>query len=632
MVCVKQLVLAASRRYNHRMSKNDTTPVRQQYLDLKAQYPDTILFFRLGDFYETFDEDAEIASRELDLILTSRPVSKDVRVPMAGVPHHAVDGYIARLIEKGFRVALAEQVGEPTGSGPMERRVERVVTAGTLTEPEMLDDKRPNYLAAVVVEGERAGIAYAEISTGEFATTQLSDGSTQNVLSLVRQELARLRPREVLIPKVGSWKERDPDDRVPRPEMTLQDAVSAQVTPWPGYRFEESAARQALMAHFQVRTLQGFGCEGKPLAVRAAGAALSYLEETQQGLLPQITGLRTYATDHFMAIDASTWRNLEITETLRREKSGSLLGVLDETLTAMGGRLLLMRLAQPLLDIDVLEQRLDQVQGFYDDGVLRAKARAALKRVPDLERMTTRVLASRATPRDLEGIRTALGSVPELVGLLHAAGVESLLDGLSPVDDVRALISEAVVDDPPAQLSAGGLIRPGFSSELDGIVLASKDAREWIAGLEQKERRRTGIKNLKVGYNKVFGYYIEVTKANTASVPDHYIRKQTLVNSERYITPELKEYESLVLNAEERISELESRLFAEICQRVSARAAELIETAQALARIDVAAALAEIAVHQHYVRPTFEETPVLRIVGGRHPVVEQAQSRSVCAQ
>ncbi len=623
------LVTAGPRHYNHRMSKSETTPLRQQYLDLKAQYPDTILFFRLGDFYETFDEDAEIASRELNIVLTSRPVSKDARVPMAGVPHHAVDGYIARLIEKGYRVALAEQVGEPTGNGPMERRVERVVTAGTLTEPALLDEKRPNYLAAVVIEGERAGVAYAEISTGEFATTQFAGESAQDVLGLVRQELARLHPREVLVPKSGTWKEAPADRQTPgdtqRPERALSDIVPARFTPWPGYRFEESAARQTLLTHFRVRTLQGFGCEGKPYATRAAGAILSYLEETQQGVLPQITGLTTYATDQYMAIDASTWRNLEITETLRREKKGSLLGVLDETLTAMGGRLLLARLAQPLLDIDALDQRLDQVQGFDAHSVLRAKTRACLKRVPDLERMTTRVLASRATPRDLDGIRVALDRVPDLIELLAVEGLESLLDGLSPVPEVRDLISEAIVDDPPAQLSGGGLIRSGFSSELDGIVLASRDAREWIAGLEQKERQRTGIKNLKVGFNKVFGYYIEVTKANTASVPEHYIRKQTLVNSERYITPELKEYESIVLNAEERMEELERRLFVEVCQRIAARADALLQTAGALARIDVAAALAEIAVHHHYVRPSFEEAPVLRVAGGRHPVVELAQ-------
>ncbi|HRU94856.1 MAG TPA: DNA mismatch repair protein MutS, partial [Anaerolineae bacterium] len=492
----------------------DTTPIRKQYLELKARYPDTILFFRLGDFYETFDADAELVAEELDIVLTSRPVAKGVRIPMAGVPYHAVENYVARLIEKGYRVALAEQVGEPDGRGPMERRIERVVTPGTLIEPALLDEKRPNYLAAVVIEGERAGIAYAEISTGEFGATQLSDDG--DILAAARQELARLQPREVLFPKVGSWKERAPDQPEASPEEALAGSLPAHFTPWAAYRFEETTARQTLLEHFGVRTLEGFGCEGKPLAVRAAGAILAYLQETQQGMLPQIVGLMTYSTGHFMAIDPATWRNLELTETLRGEKRGSLLGVLDMTLTAMGGRLLLHRLQRPLLDIAALETRLDQVQGLVEEGLLRASVRRLLKQVPDLERMVNRVTAGKAPPRDLVGIRTALETVPELCALVAEArtappGFAALTEGLAPLPEVAALIAAALVDDPPPQANAGGLIRPGFSAELDGIILASRDAREWIAALEGKERARTGIKTLKVGYNKVFGYYITVT-------------------------------------------------------------------------------------------------------------------------
>jgi len=607
----------------------DTTPIRKQYLELKSRYPDTILFFRLGDFYETFDADAELVAEELDIVLTSRPVAKGVRIPMAGVPYHAVEGYVARLIEKGYRVALAEQVGEPDGRGPMERRVERVVTPGTLLEPALLDEKRPNYLAAIIIEGERAGIAYAEISTGEFGTTQLSDDG--DILIAVRQELARLQPREVLFPKLGSWKERASDQPETRSEELLAGMLPAHFTPWAAYRFEESAARQLLLEHFGVQTLEGFGCEGKPLAVRAAGAILAYLQETQQGTLPQIVGLATYSTEHFMAIDPATWRNLELTETLRREKRGSLLGVLDMSVTAMGGRLLLQRLQRPLLDIAELETRLDQVQAFVENGLLRASTRRLLKQVPDLERMVNRVTAGKAPPRDLMGIRVALEAVPELRVLLEEvteapAGLSGLREGLEALPDVAALIASALVDDPPAQASAGGLIRPGFSAELDGIILASRDAREWIASLESKERARTGIKNLKVGYNKVFGYYIEVTRSNTDAVPADYIRKQTLVNAERYITPDLKEYESLVLNAEERINELEARLFRELCAQVAARSVALLTLATALARLDVAAALAEVAARYHYVRPTFTPEPVLEITAGRHPVVERTLS------
>jgi len=613
------------------MSEKETTPIREQYLQLKAQYPNTILFFRLGDFYETFDDDAELVAQELDIVLTSRPVAKGERVPMAGVPYHAVENYIAKLIERGHRVAIAEQIGEPTGRGPMERRIARVVTAGTVTEPALLDEKRSNYLAAVVIEGDRAGVAYAEISTGEFATAQLADDG--DIFNAVRQELARLQAREVLIPRAGSWKERAPGQAASRPEEALPDCVAAHFTPYPAHRFEETGARQALLEHFGARTLQGFGCEGKPLAIRAAGAVLAYLQETQQGVLPQITGLRTYDTGRFMALDPATWRNLEITETLRREKRGSLLGVLDGTVTPMGGRLLLRRLTQPLLEVAELETRLDQVQGFVAEGVLRAQCRSLLKQVPDLDRMTNRVLAGRAMPRDLVGIRVALELTPELREKLAQgaetgtmpAGFRTLLDGLEPVVEVAQLIAAALVDEPPNQVGGDShkrLIRPGFSAELDGILLATRDAREWIAALEGKERERTGIKNLKVGFNKVFGYYIEISKSNVGLAPADYIRKQTLVNCERYITPELKEYENLVLNAEERISELESRLFRELCAQIAAHAPALLKTAHALARSDVASALADLAARQRYVRPTFAAEPELRIVGGRHPVAE----------
>ena len=462
---------------------------------------------------------------------------------------------------------------------------------------------------AVIIEGDRAGIAYAEISTGEFATTQITDGG--GILNLVRQELARLQPREILIPRQGSWKERDAGQSDNRPEAALSEMGEMNFTTWASHRFEETTARQELMEHFGVRTLQGFGCEGKPLAIRAAGAALSYLKDTQQGLLPQIIGLRTYATDRFMAMDPSTWRNLEITETLRRERRGSLLGVIDETTTAMGGRLLLTRLAQPLLDIDVLGDTVGSGAGFcrgwYSARTNPCSAAPCAGSGTDDQPGFGRPCF---TPRfgghphgigDCAGIRASAGR--------RVLVWTTLLAGLTPVSEVATLIATAIVDDPPAQLSAGGLIRPGFSAELDGIILASKGAREWIAGLQENERERTGIKTLKVGYNKVFGYYLEVTKANVNLVPEHYIRKQTLVNSERYITPELKEYESLVLNAQERISELESRLFREINQRIAVHAAALLATAQALAHIDVAASLADVAVRYQYTRPTFDEMP-----------------------
>ena len=615
------------------------TPVRKQYLQIKAQHPDAILFFRLGDFYETFDEDAEIAARELDLVLTSRPVAKNQRVPMAGVPHHAVDGYIARLIEKGYRVAIAEQVGEVTGRGLVARAVTRVVTPGTVVEPALLDEKRPNYLAAVVLDEGRAGIAYADITTGEFATTQLS-------ASEVEQELARLQPRECLMPERQGAGGRGQEARSRGQEVEAEYPVSGvaysgtHVTPLPTYRFELGVARQALLDHFEVATLDGFGCVGKPLAIRAAGAVIHYLRETQKGALAQVVSLSTYTITRFMTLDTATRRNLELTETIReRRAQGSLLGVLDATLTPMGGRLLRTRLAQPLLDRPELEARLDQVQVFYDDTILRGRMREVLKGVPDLERLTNRVLTGVAAPRDLVGIGKALEAVRKIeseeMGSQEKAGVSfasfasllpsSLTSSLDPCDDVASLIGSAIADDPPANLSAGGVIRPGFSAELDSIATAAGDAKGWVASLEKRERERSGVKNLKVGYNKVFGYYIEVTRSNLDAVPDEYIRKQTLVNAERFITPELKEYEALILNAEERQAEVEARLFKEVCQQVGARSGPLLKTARALALLDVAATLAEVAVRNRYARPELTDDDVLEIAAGRHPVVEQAQ-------
>jgi len=591
------------------------TPLRKQYLHIKSQHPDAVLFFRLGDFYEAFDEDAEIAARELDLVLTSRPVSKGVRVPMAGVPYHAVEGYIARLIEKGYRVAIAEQVGEVTGRGLVHREVTRVVTPGTVVEPALLDEKRPNYLAAVVIDEERAGLAYTDITTGEFATAQLGVGE-------VGQELARLQPRECLVPD---------DTGKQSPISNLQSPISnTHLTPLTSYRFELGAARQALLDHFDAATLDGFGCAGKLLAIRAAGAIIHYLRETQKGALAQIVGLSTYSTARYMMLDAATRRNLELTETIRERKvHGSLLGVLDSTLTPMGGRLLRARLAQPLLDRAELEVRLDQVQVFYDDTILRGRVREVLKSVSDLERLTNRVLAGVARPRDLVGIRETLEAVPELVGMVRDAAssrLSHLTSSLEPCGDVVSLIASAIADDPPASVSDGGVIRPGFSAELDSIATAARDAKAWVANLERGERERTGIKNLKVGYNKVFGYYIEITKTNLSAAPEEYIRKQTLVNAERFITPELKEYETLILNAEERRAEIEARLFKEVCRQVGARSGPLLKTARALAEVDVAAALAEVAVRNRYVRPELSDDDGgyrLEIVAGRHPVVER---------
>jgi DNA mismatch repair protein MutS len=597
------------------MAKTKITPSRQQYLDIKAQHPDAIVFFRLGDFYETFDDDAQTAARELDLVLTSRPQGKGVRTPMAGVPHHAAEGYIARLIAKGYKVALCEQIGDSSAiKGLMPREVVRVFTAGTVIEPGMLDAGRNNYLTAVIRDGDQYGLAYADITTGEFATTVI------NGRRPLIEELARLAPAELLVA----------DN-----EHTLHDQAKT-ITPLPNWRFEEGNARQTLLRHFGVNSLAAFGCENKPLAVRAAGAILYYLQETQRGSVGQVQRLATFSVEGYMALDTATRRNLELTESLGGGKSGSLLAVLNKTVTPMGARLLRQRVTRPLRSLDELNQRLDQVETFFNDGLLRADIRATLKGLPDLERLTNRVLSGKAVPRDLENIRLALEAIPDLRLTIddlrlpsdkivnQKSSIENLAAGLDSCPDALNLITQAIADDASANFNKMGVIRPGFSAELDGVMTSSAHARQWVDELEPRERERTGINSLKVGFNKVFGYYIELTRANSHLAPDDYIRKQTLTNAERYITPELKEYETLILNAEERILEIERRVFTEVGQQLALSAPKLLQTAAVLARLDTAAALAEVAANFDYVRPSLTNDSTMVVKNGRHPVVEHS--------
>jgi len=593
------------------MNKSNVTPIRRQYLDIKRQYPDAVVFFRLGDFYETFDEDAELAARELDLVLTGRNVGKGQRVPMAGVPHHAAEGYITKLIEKGYKVALCEQIGTETVNGLMPRDVTRVFTAGTVLEQSMLDAGRNNYLTATVIEGDRAGLAYVDVSTGEFATTEIVGRRA------LEEELTRLSPAELLL--ADSEHSLDLASLNVRAISRLQD-----------WRLQEEYTRKTLLDHFAVGTLAGFGCEDKPLAVRAAGAIIVYLQDTQRGSVAQIQRLATYSTGHFMALDASSRRNLELTESLAGGSANSLLGVLDKTVTPMGKRLLREQISRPMLAVNGLSERLDRVEAFFKDGLLRAEMRQLVRRMPDLERLTNRVVNGSATPRDLEQIGVTLEVIPDLRGLLQnedndqpPSALNSLARQLDDCPETLAVVQEAIVDDAPPNLAKPGVIRPGFSAELDGVLNSSAHARQWVAELEPTERKRTGIGSLKVGFNKVFGYYIEVTKSNTHLVPESYIRKQTLTNAERYITPDLKEYETLILNADERILEIERRLFAEVRAQVALAADRLLVSAKTVARLDVAAALAHVASANDYVRPELSDNSELFIRAGRHPVVER---------
>jgi len=593
------------------------TPMRRQYLEIKSQYPDCVLMFRMGDFYEMFDEDAEVAARELDITLTARAHSKGgAKIPMAGVPYHSVDGYIAKLIDKGYHVAVCDQITEPSGRGIVEREVTRVMTPGTVVEPALLDDSKANYLMAILPVGDaesgqwgQAGIAFADVSTGEFCATQLEG---EAVGLAVFEELARIDPREVLMPE--SWQKRG---------VTLPEGIHLSTAQ--DWTFEYDGAQELLCEHFRVRTLDGFGLKGQKVAVSAAGGVLQYLRSTQKSSVGQLSSIRAYSTASFMILDQFTRHNLELTQSIRgRKTKGSLLDILDRTATAMGARLLRSWLNQPLLDINRLNARLDAVEALFSSDLLRDELAQELKQVADIERLTNRIAIGKAGPRDLLALKKTLSAVPRLSELiLETSALAAISERLDPCEAVYDIISSAIVEDPPATLNAIGIIRAGYSEQLDQILASSRHAREWIANLESQERRRTGIASIKVGFNKVFGYYIEVTKTHSDKVPDDYVRKQTLVNAERYITPELKEYETKVLNAEEEILAIERQLFEDLCLQVGRQGGRLHKTARAIAHLDAFLSLAELAVREGYVRPQLSEDNILHIEAGRHPVVEK---------
>ena len=615
-------------------------PLRRQYLQIKRRFPDTILFFRLGDFYETFDDDARIISAVLDIVLTGREMGKDLRVPMAGIPHHAAEGHIARLVAAGHKVAVCEQVGSAKGQvqkgrGLVERDVTRVVTPGTVLDPAMLDARSNNFIAAVVADGARVGVAHADVSTGEFAATEIVAADPAAALLAAGRELLRLGPAELVLPG-------DRGDDAPLPEAAwLPEGVGRSQTE--AWRWRADRAEETLLRHFGVTSLDGFGCAGKPLAVRAAGGLLAYVADTQLSRLAQVTDLVTYAADGFMTLDAQTRRNLELLEGARGDKRHGLVAVLDQTKTAMGARLLRRWLGQPLLDIDALGERQAGVARFHADALLRAALRRALGDVGDVERLVNRAVAGIATPRDLGQLRVSLAALPAV----HAAAGDPPPSGLNAplaaCAECHALLAAALADEPPPTLGKGTAIRPGFAPDLDGHQARAKEARDWIAGLERSERERTGIRSLKVGYNKVFGYYLEITAAALAAaerdraagghagepvLPADYLPKQSLANATRYFTPRLKEYETVVLTAQETLADLETDVFRRVLGQVAAWAPALLAAAATVARLDLLAALAEVAVARDYVRPDLSDDGAIEIVAGRHPTLEALLGRA----
>ena len=602
----------------------DLTPMMKQYHEIKRRFPGKMVFFRLGDFYEMFYEDAVVASRELEITLTARNKDKaGAPVPMCGVPYHSVDGYIARLLRKGYRIAICEQVEDPkTARKLVHREVTRILTPGTVVEEVLLEPKDHNYLGSLILTGEGSGLAFIDLSTGDFVTTELTGADAWD-RSL--DELSRFRPRELLLPEDGSN---------PLKEKLARDWPGEWVaSPLDGWAFNADYAFRLLLEHFSVATLAGFGCEDHPLAISAAGALIHYIRETQLSQLGKIAALRFFEPRDYLKLDNSTVKNLELIETMEGDRKGSLLSVLDVTRTGMGGRLLKSWLLTPLLNAGELDKRLDAVEVLTKDVVGHDRLVRRLGEIHDVERLVSRVTLGTASPRDVLALRDSLCAVPAIRSSLESCGAATLQQIRSKLDDlpdVVQLIQNAIAEDPPASSLDPGIIRSGFSAELDELRAIRRSGKTYIASLEARERERTGIQSLKVKFNQVFGYFIEVTRPNLPQVPTGYVRKQTLVNCERFVTEELQEYEEKVLRAEERIAELEKDLFDQVRKTIAGQAGRIQATARLLGELDVYASLAEVAVKNDYVRPQLVESDEICVQQGRHPVVE-FQSRPFIA-
>ena len=586
------------------------TPMMQQYLDMKEKYPGMILFFRLGDFYEMFFDDAKLVSQELELTLTGKDCGMKERAPMCGVPHHAADQYINRLVERGYNVAICEQMEDPAlAKGIVKRDVIRIVTPGTITDQSALEERKNNYLLCVHFDSKNAaGLAFVDVSTGEFFTYEVKPADKK-----LADEIARIAPSEILCSDVERLR-------------LLAGTWTASVTSYPESAFKTASAKQALLEHFHAYSLDVFGLEGMRLAIGASGALMRYLGDTQKNALEHITRVQLYTPSRFMTLDATARRNLELTEGIRsHNKRGTLLGLLDHTATAMGGRMLRSFIEQPLAQKQEIDARLDAVAALKDAHMITASLHDELRGVYDIERLMGRISYHSINARDCLALCTSLSRIPsirELLADVHSAQLDAIYETLEPLTDVTELLEKAINPDAPLAITEGDIIRDGFNEELDKLRRASTDGKQWLSDLEAKEREETGIKNLKINYNRVFGYYIEVTKSYYELVPYRYTRKQTLANAERYTTPELHELEEQIMGAQERAVRLEQALFAQVREFLSERIERIQDIATALKTLDALISLSIAATQYNYVRPQITEDGAMEIEDGRHPVVE----------
>lgn len=592
-------------------SKNTSTPLMEQYLAIKAKYRDMILLYRMGDFYETFYEDAKTISRVLGIALTQRSHGKSAEVPLAGFPYHALDAYLPKLLQAGLKVAICEQVEDPKlAKTVVKREVVEVVTPGATLSEKLLENKSNNFVAAVFLTDEKAGVSYCDVSTGEFYVSEVCIGDLINYLE-------EISPKELLISR----------SRAAQVEQLLAKRIGCLQTRLDDWVFSAKFAEETLLEHFRIKTLKAFGVENFPLGVVAAGAILHYIKENYQNKLNHISRLSTISPGDYMILDATTRRNLEIVAPLfGDQKKGTLIAILDETITPMGGRMLKHWITHPLIKLETIHRRLERVETLFQDTALRKTLRELFKKMGDLERILARISTGRATPRDMVFLKTSLKVIPELKTAIQQSQHEALkffAQAFADTDAAAELIEQAIVDNPPLTLSEGNIIRSGYSPELDELRAISRQGKQWIVELQEKERQRSGIPSLKIGYNKVFGYYFEVTRTHLEKIPDYFIRKQTLVNAERFITPDLKEFEEKVLGAEEKINQLEYEIFQKIRQEVAAHGERIQQNARLVAELDCLATFAHVAAKNRYVKPQVNEKSTIFIKDGRHPVVEK---------